>query len=375
MTATAADTATMTVREALTLALREELQRDERVFLLGEEIGVFEGSTRSRPGYLRSSASSGYATRRSPRRASSVRDRRRDGRRAPGGRGDDRQLHPARDGPGGQERRQDPVHVRRRGRLPARDPHAGRRRQPAHRPALAELRRLVRARPRPEGARPRQPGRRARPAQDRDPRRRPRALPREPAALQGEGRGPRGPGRADADRPRADRPRGHRPHDRRPLLRGRARATSRRAPARAARRRGGRRPALAAPAGLRHGRRIGRQDHARALRRGGLVHLRRHRRDRRPHPGGLLRLARRPPSSASAPPRCRCHTPRTSSRPRCPASRRSPPPPAASSRWDASDGAPAGARGVPAPARRPRGHRRRARAAWRRGPPGCGRRP
>jgi pyruvate dehydrogenase E1 component beta subunit len=43
---------TMTVREALTLALREELGRDERVFLLGEEIGVFEGSYKVTAGLL-----------------------------------------------------------------------------------------------------------------------------------------------------------------------------------------------------------------------------------------------------------------------------------------------------------------------------------
>jgi pyruvate dehydrogenase E1 component beta subunit len=35
---------TMTYREALRLAMREELERDETVFLLGEEIGVFQGS-------------------------------------------------------------------------------------------------------------------------------------------------------------------------------------------------------------------------------------------------------------------------------------------------------------------------------------------
>lgn len=34
----------MTFREALRTALHEELSRDERVFLIGEEIGVFEGS-------------------------------------------------------------------------------------------------------------------------------------------------------------------------------------------------------------------------------------------------------------------------------------------------------------------------------------------
>jgi pyruvate dehydrogenase E1 component beta subunit len=35
---------TITYREALRQALREELMRDEKVFLVGEEIGVFEGS-------------------------------------------------------------------------------------------------------------------------------------------------------------------------------------------------------------------------------------------------------------------------------------------------------------------------------------------
>ena len=34
----------MTYREALRRALDEELERDERVFLMGEEIGRFEGS-------------------------------------------------------------------------------------------------------------------------------------------------------------------------------------------------------------------------------------------------------------------------------------------------------------------------------------------
>ena len=33
--------AVMRYREALNQALREEMQRDERVFLMGEDIGVF----------------------------------------------------------------------------------------------------------------------------------------------------------------------------------------------------------------------------------------------------------------------------------------------------------------------------------------------
>ena len=42
----------MTYREALRLALREELQRDERVFIMGEEVGVFEGSYKVTAGLM-----------------------------------------------------------------------------------------------------------------------------------------------------------------------------------------------------------------------------------------------------------------------------------------------------------------------------------
>jgi pyruvate dehydrogenase E1 component beta subunit len=43
---------TMTYREALRLALREEMARDEQVFLMGEEVGVFEGSYKVSAGLL-----------------------------------------------------------------------------------------------------------------------------------------------------------------------------------------------------------------------------------------------------------------------------------------------------------------------------------
>ena len=42
----------MTYREALRLALREELERDERVFIMGEEVGLFEGSYKVTAGLL-----------------------------------------------------------------------------------------------------------------------------------------------------------------------------------------------------------------------------------------------------------------------------------------------------------------------------------
>jgi pyruvate dehydrogenase E1 component beta subunit len=53
VTATApAGTEVMTYREALRLAMREELVRDERVFIMGEEVGLFEGSYKVTAGLM-----------------------------------------------------------------------------------------------------------------------------------------------------------------------------------------------------------------------------------------------------------------------------------------------------------------------------------
>jgi hypothetical protein len=57
-------------REALREALREEMERDERVFLMGEEVGHYQGPTRSARACSSSSVSAGSSTRPSPRRAS-----------------------------------------------------------------------------------------------------------------------------------------------------------------------------------------------------------------------------------------------------------------------------------------------------------------
>jgi pyruvate dehydrogenase E1 component beta subunit len=46
------ETKVMTYREALRLALREELERDEQVFLMGEEVGVFDGAYKVSAGLL-----------------------------------------------------------------------------------------------------------------------------------------------------------------------------------------------------------------------------------------------------------------------------------------------------------------------------------
>ena len=60
-------------REALNEALREEMQRDERVILMGEDIGVFNGAFKvTARDCSPSSARSGCATRRSPRTRSSA---------------------------------------------------------------------------------------------------------------------------------------------------------------------------------------------------------------------------------------------------------------------------------------------------------------
>jgi pyruvate dehydrogenase E1 component beta subunit len=52
MTMVETGTEVMTYREAVRLALREELGRDERVFVMGEEVGTFEGAYKVTAGLL-----------------------------------------------------------------------------------------------------------------------------------------------------------------------------------------------------------------------------------------------------------------------------------------------------------------------------------
>ena len=44
--------ATLTYRDALNHALREEMRRDDRVFLMGEEVGVYQGAYKVSRGLL-----------------------------------------------------------------------------------------------------------------------------------------------------------------------------------------------------------------------------------------------------------------------------------------------------------------------------------
>ena len=135
----------VTYREALRRALDEELARDERVFLMGEEIGRFEGSYKVTAGPLREvrpEARARDADRRGGLRRR--RHRRGDARPAAGRRDHDDQLHPGGHGHGREPRGQDAPDVRRQGRRADGDPHAGRRRRAAHGAALAEPRGHVR---------------------------------------------------------------------------------------------------------------------------------------------------------------------------------------------------------------------------------------
>ena len=44
--------AQMRMREALNLAMREEMRRDERVFVMGEDVAVFQGAFKVTEGML-----------------------------------------------------------------------------------------------------------------------------------------------------------------------------------------------------------------------------------------------------------------------------------------------------------------------------------
>ena len=98
----------ITYREALRQALRWQLQNDERVFLMGEDIGAYGGSYAVTKGFLEEF---GRERVKDTPIAESVdrrrRHRRRDGRPEADGRADDDQLQPARHRPDRQQRLED----------------------------------------------------------------------------------------------------------------------------------------------------------------------------------------------------------------------------------------------------------------------------
>ena len=144
----------VTYREALRRALDEELARDERVFLMGEEIGRFEGSYKVTAGLLAK-----YGARRV--RETPIAE---EGFVGAGVGAAMLGLRPvveimtinfilvAMDKVVNHAAKIAPD-VRRQGRRAARDPHARRRRRAADRAALAEPRGDVRAHARPQGRR------------------------------------------------------------------------------------------------------------------------------------------------------------------------------------------------------------------------------
>ncbi len=205
---------TVAYREALNQAMAEEMERDDRIFLMGEEVGHYDGAYKVSKGLLqqvRREARHRHADRRG--RLRRRRHRRRHGRPATDHRAHDLELLARRRRSAHQQRRQDPpdvgraVHAAHRlprsGRLGA---HAGRAAQPVDRGAVG-------AHPRPEGGHAGQPEGRQGAAQERHPRRQPDRLHRGRGAVRRPGRDPRGRVHDPAGRRRGEAPRqGHHHH-------------------------------------------------------------------------------------------------------------------------------------------------------------------
>ena len=143
-----------TFREAMRAALREALSRDERVFLMGEDVGRYGGCFGRQPRPARGVRPRAHARHAAVRVGVRGRRHRRGARRPAADRRDhDRQLQPARPRPDPQQRRHPARTCPADSSRPAGHPHPHRRRPPARRPALAQPRGLVRPHPRPPGPR------------------------------------------------------------------------------------------------------------------------------------------------------------------------------------------------------------------------------
>ena len=179
----------LTFAEALNEAMAQEMERDPRVFLMGEDVG---GYRRHLPG--QQGPSGKVRARAGARYADLGGDllrcwrRRCDRRHAADRRGPDLRLRDLDDGHDRQPGRQVPLHAGRRADRAAGDPRAAGRRHSPRRAALAEPGGLVRARAGPGGGGALVAVRRQGPADRRDPRRQPGDVPRAQAALSRPGR-------------------------------------------------------------------------------------------------------------------------------------------------------------------------------------------
>ena len=148
-------TVKLSYREAVRAAMRHALATDERVFLMGEDVGGYGGAFAVSMGLLEE-----FGPERVRERAAlrvgvrRRRDRRRARRHAADRRGDDDQLQPARARPDREQRGHAALHVGRADEHPARGADGDRRRPPDGGPARAQPRGLVRAHPGHQGARP-----------------------------------------------------------------------------------------------------------------------------------------------------------------------------------------------------------------------------
>ena len=128
----AADGGSCATARRSTQALREEMTRDERVFLMGEDIGVFNGAFKVTDGLLEEFGEA--RVRDTPISENTIVGMGVGAAMtgtAPGRRADDDQLLAARDRPDRQPRGAHPLHVRRPGRGAARRADAAGRRPPA----------------------------------------------------------------------------------------------------------------------------------------------------------------------------------------------------------------------------------------------------
>ena len=199
------------------------------------------------------------------------------------------ELRRARARPGAQLRREAALHVRRPVQHPDRLPRTQRRRAAALGAALAGVRVVARAHPRPQGRLAGDAVRREGPAQERDPRRQPGVLPRGRDALQHQGRGARG-GVSHSDRQGGPEARGRSLLDHRVRQDG-ARGDAGGRPAREGRhQRRRRRSAHDASDGRRRDQGVRRKDESRRRARGRLGDLRDRNAGGRLHPARLLRL-------------------------------------------------------------------------------------